>query len=34
MKYAIVGSGRIGVALARTARKNIAVGIANPGGRM
>jgi 3-hydroxyisobutyrate dehydrogenase-like beta-hydroxyacid dehydrogenase len=33
MKYAIIGSGRIGTALARTfARKNIEVGIANSRG--
>jgi predicted dinucleotide-binding enzyme len=33
MKYAIVGSGKIGTALARTfARKNIDVGIANSRG--
>jgi hypothetical protein len=33
MKYAIVGSGKIGTALARTfARKNIAVAIANSRG--
>jgi predicted dinucleotide-binding enzyme len=33
MKYAIIGSGKIGTALARTfARKNIEVGIANSRG--
>ena len=33
MKYAIIGSGKIGAALARTfARKNIEVGIANSRG--
>jgi predicted dinucleotide-binding enzyme len=33
MKYAIIGSGKLGAALARTfARKNIEVGIANSRG--